>query len=44
MRIFHAAIETNNSSDVEFTNSELNTFPENKFNIIKSLIMELDDL
>ena len=44
MRSFYAATETNNSSDEEFTSVEFNIFLEHKFNIIKSLIMELDDL
>ena len=44
MRSFHAATETNNSSDEEFTSVEFNTLLEHKFNIIKYLISKLDDL
>ena len=44
MRSFFAAKETDKSSDQEFTSAEFNTLFEHKFNIIKSLISELDDL
>ena len=44
MRSFHAAIETDKSSDEEFTSAEFTTFLEHKFNIFKSLISKLDDL
>ena len=44
MKSFYAATETNNSSDEGFTSAEFNTLLEHKFNIIKSLILKLDDL
>ena len=43
MRSFYAATETKNSSEEEFTSAEFNIFLEHKFNIIKSLILKLDD-
>ena len=44
MRSFDATTKTYKSSDEEPTSVEFNIFLEHKFNIIKYLILKLDDL